>query len=102
MKQKKDDDRIIYQSLAMIMQFGLHMIVPICMMSALGIWLDSRLGTSFWTILLFLAGAAAGGQNIYRTVKNMCGDGRSDEAEKTGKDKRGSGSAAGGKEDRNG
>lgn len=58
----------------MIMQFGLNMIVPIGMMSALGVWLDGKLGTSFFTIVLFAAGAAAGGQNIYRMAKSLCGE----------------------------
>lgn len=74
MRRRKDDDRIVYQSLAMIMQFGLNMIVPICMMSALGVWLDGKLGTSFLTIVLFVVGAVAGGQNIYRIARGMCRD----------------------------
>lgn len=74
MKHDREDNRIVYQSLAMIMQFGLNMIVPVCMMSALGIWLDRRFGTSFWTILLFAAGAVAGGQNIYRLARKVCED----------------------------
>lgn len=87
MKKKKDDDRIVYQSLAMIMQFGLNMIVPICMMSALGIWLDRKLETSFLTVVLFAVGAVAGGQNIYRMARRMCRE-EGQEAEKgsAGKD----------------
>lgn len=71
MKRRKDDDRIVYQSLVMITQFGLHMIVPICMMSALGVWLDGKLGTSWLTILFFVLGAVAGAQNVYRIAKRM-------------------------------
>ena len=82
MKRQKDDDRIVYQSLAMIMQFGLNMIVPICLMSALGIWLDRKLDTSFFTIALFAVGAVAGGQNIYRIAKGMCGEAETPAAEK--------------------
>ena len=83
MKQRKGEERIVYQSLAMIMQFGLNMIVPIGMMSALGIWLDGKLGTSFLTIILFILGAVAGGQNIYRMVKRMCVS-QDEETEKAG------------------
>ncbi len=61
------------QSLSMVMQFGLNMIVPICIMTALGVWLDRKLGTSFITIILFVMGAAAGGQNIYRMAKSLYG-----------------------------
>lgn len=71
MKQRKGDDRIVFQSLAMVTQFGLNMIVPICMMSALGVWLDGKLGTSWLTILFFVLGAVAGAQNVYRMAKRM-------------------------------
>ena len=71
MKQRKGDERIVFQSLAMITQFVLNMIVPICMMSALGVWLDGKLGTSWLTILFFVLGAVAGAQNVYRIAKRM-------------------------------
>lgn len=64
-------DRSVYRSIILITQFGINMLVPICMMSALGIWLDSKYHTSFWTILLFFVGAIAGGQNIYRMAKKV-------------------------------
>lgn len=64
-------DKSVYRSLVLISQFGINMLVPICMMSALGIWLDNRYQTSFWTILLFFVGAIAGGQNVYRMAKQV-------------------------------
>lgn len=71
------DNKAVYRSLVLVTQFGINMLVPICMMSALGIWLDRRYGTSFWTILLFFVGAVAGAQNIYRMAKQIyeTGDG---------------------------
>ena len=71
MKKKSKHDKSVLQSLTLISQFGINMLVPICMMSALGIWLDGRYGTSFWTILLFFVGAIAGGQNVYRMAKKV-------------------------------
>ncbi|MBR1478754.1 MAG: AtpZ/AtpI family protein [Lachnospiraceae bacterium] len=50
----------------MILQFSLNMLVPICLMSALGYYLDRKFGTSFVIIIFFFAGAAAGGRNIYK------------------------------------
>lgn len=47
------------------------MLVPICLMSALGIYLDRRFDTSFWMVLLFFVGAVAGGQNVYRMAKQV-------------------------------
>lgn len=73
MKRRKSFDNSVAQALAMVMQFGINMLVPICFMSALGIWLDRKLGTSFWMILLFIVGAVAGGQNVYRMARQVYG-----------------------------
>lgn len=84
MKQPKKNDNSVAQALVMVMQFGINMLVPICLMSALGIWLDKKFGTSFWMILLFFAGALAGGQNVYRMAKQVYGkDGRKPDQERT-------------------
>ena len=64
-------DRKVYRSLVLITQMGINMLVPIGLMSAAGVWLDRRSGTGFWTILLFFAGAVAGGQNVYRMSKQI-------------------------------
>lgn len=72
-ERRKEENRIVMRSLAMVMQFGLNMLVPICMMTALGMWLDRQFGTSFLVIVLFAAGAVAGGQNIYRMAKGLYG-----------------------------
>ncbi len=74
MRQRKDDKKKTMQALALITQLGLIMIVSIGMTSALGIWLDRRLGTSFCTVILFFLGAVAGGQGVYRTVKKIYRD----------------------------
>lgn len=73
MKRRKGIDNSVVQALAMVMQFGINMLVPICLMSALGIWLDRKYGTSFWMIVLFIVGAAAGAQNVYRMAKQIYG-----------------------------
>lgn len=71
MKRKKRYDKSVYRSFILVTQFGVNMLVPICMMTALGIFLDNKLGTSFWVIILFFVGAIAGGQNIYRMSKRI-------------------------------
>lgn len=71
MKRKKSYDKSVYRSLSLVTQFGMNMLVPICMMTALGIFIDNKFGTSFWMILLFFIGAIAGGQNIYRMAKKL-------------------------------
>lgn len=73
MKQRKSNDNSVAQALVMVMQFGINMLVPICLMSALGVWLDKKSDTSFWMIILFFVGALAGGQNVYRMAKQVYG-----------------------------
>ena len=69
-RSKKFDDSV-YRSLVLVTQFGINMLVPIGMLSALGIWLDGWFHTSYWTIVLFFAGAIAGGQNVYRMARSV-------------------------------
>lgn len=82
-RHKRGYDKSVYRSLTMITQFGLNMLVPICAMSALGIYLDQRFGTSFWMVILFFVGAIAGGQNVYRMAKQIYAP-----SEKTGESQR--------------
>lgn len=73
MGYKKSYDKSVYQMLALITQLGIHMLVPILLLSLLGVYLDEKFGTSYWMILLFIVGAAAGGNNVYRTAKRIYG-----------------------------
>ena len=45
MKRDKKDGRKVFQSLALVTQLGLNMIVSIGLACALGVWLDRKLGT---------------------------------------------------------
>lgn len=74
MRQRRDDRKKTFQTLALVTQLGLIMIVAIGMTTALGVWLDRRLGTSFLTVVLFFVGAAGGVQGVYRVVKQIFGD----------------------------
>lgn len=67
MKYKKS----VYQSLVMITQFSIHMLVPIFLCTFLGIYLDKWLDTGFCVIILFFMGALAGFRNIYIYAKQI-------------------------------
>ena len=67
MKYKKE----VYRSLALIMQFGINMIVPILLCTFLGVFLDRLFDTSFITVILFFLGAIAGFRNIYIFAKSI-------------------------------
>lgn len=87
MKHRNDNRRETFQLLTMITQFGLVMLVSIGLTTALGIWLDRKLGTSFLTILLFFVGAVAGGQSVYSMVKKIYRDEDSKDDEVSEKDR---------------
>lgn len=67
MKYKKN----VYQSMAFISQFAIHMLVPIFLCTFVGIYLDEKLHTGFFVILLFFAGALAGFRNIFRLARQV-------------------------------
>lgn len=87
MKHRNDNKRETFQLLTMITQFGLVMLVSIGLTTALGIWLDRKLGTAFLTILLFFVGAVAGGQGVYSMVKKIYRDEDSKDDEVSEKDR---------------
>lgn len=66
-KRRKTDgyDRNVFRMLTMISQFGINMIVPMCMCFFVGYFLDQRLGTSYLSVIGFFIGALAGFRNIY-------------------------------------
>lgn len=63
--------RNVYRCLVLITQFGISMLTPIFLCSFLGIYLDRKLGTQFFMILLFFMGSAAGFRNIWRMAKTI-------------------------------
>lgn len=71
MKKDKPFDKSVYQAFALVTQFGINMLVPILMMTAIGMFLDTMLHTSWISVVLFFVGAVAGGQNVYRMAKSF-------------------------------
>ena len=64
-------NRNVYHALMMISQFGINMLVPICLCSFIGLAIDRKLGTSYWVVILFFIGAAAGFRNVFRFAKKI-------------------------------
>jgi F0F1-type ATP synthase assembly protein I len=76
---KKNNTRKVFQSLMLILQFGLNMIVPIVICTLLGAWLGRRYDIPFITVPLFIIGALAGFTNIFKMARKIYGqDGESD------------------------
>ena len=65
---------LIMRSLTTISQFGINMLVPICMCSAAGYFLDKWLDTGFFMIIFFFVGALAGFRNIYILARKIYED----------------------------
>lgn len=73
------NNRKVFQSLTLILQFGLNMIVPIFMCAMLGVWLGNKFDMDWISVPLFLIGALAGFTNIFKMAKKIYGqDGDSD------------------------
>lgn len=88
-RRRTTDNRKTFQTLALVTQLGLTMVVSIGMTSALGIWLDRRLGTSWITVAMFVLGAVAGVQSVWRMIKKIYGDEEQDkERDSSGEDHR--------------
>ena len=80
------NQRKVFQSLTLILQFGLNMIVPIVMCTLLGAWLGKKYGMPIITVPLFIMGALAGFNNIFKMAKKIYGqgdEGKRDHVEKT-------------------
>ena len=61
MKNNKE----VVQSFAMIMQFGINMLVPILACTLFGAWLGEKLQISWLAIPFFVIGALAGMRNVF-------------------------------------
>lgn len=68
----------VFQSLTLILQFGLNMIVPIVLCMMFGICLGRKYDILWITIPFFVIGALAGFTNIYKMAKKIYGLGRKD------------------------
>lgn len=62
---------MVMNALALVLQLGINMLVPIFLCTFLGIWLSERTGITWLVIPMFFVGALAGGQSIYRLVKKF-------------------------------
>ena len=74
LKHDKPYDKSVYREWVLVTQVSINLLVPICLMTLLGCFLDEKLGTVFITVILFLIGAVAGGQNAYKLIMQSLKD----------------------------
>lgn len=65
---------LIMRSLTAVSQFGINMLVPIGMCSAVGYFIDQWLDTGFFMIIFFFIGALAGFRNIFILARKIYDD----------------------------
>ncbi len=68
---KKDNNKDVWNALTMVLQFGINMIVPICLCTFVGIWLGKKIEAEWIVIPLFFVGALAGFTNIYKLSRRF-------------------------------
>ena len=84
----KKENRNIWQALALGLQFGFNMIVPILICTFFGIWLGDKTGQTWLVVLLFFVGALSGFTSIYKLSKNLLKDDPSDRRRNSGNAKK--------------
>ncbi len=68
MMKKKEKNQVV-ESLALVMQLSISMIVPIVACTLFGVWLGNKLDISWLAIIGFFVGALAGAESVYKLVK---------------------------------
>ena len=61
----------VYQSMVLITQFGINMIVPILLCTGLGVFIYKKTEIGTFIIPLFIMGALAGFRNCYIAAKKI-------------------------------
>lgn len=72
-RNKQKERRDTFRMLSMISQFGINMLVPIFLCFFAGMYIDKKLGTGYWIIILFFFGAIVGFRNVYVFAKRSMG-----------------------------
>jgi len=67
------DNRKVFQTMTLILQFGINMIVPILMCTMFGVWLGKRYDMPIITVPFFIIGALAGFNSVYKMAKKIYG-----------------------------
>ena len=63
--------REVVQSFAMVMQFGINMLVPILACTLFGAWLGEKVNVSWLAIPFFVIGALAGMRNVFLFARRI-------------------------------
>ena len=70
MKNKKS----VFQSLVLVTQFGISMLVPILLCTLIGAYIGEKFSMPIITVPLFIIGALAGFRNVHIMAKKIYQD----------------------------
>lgn len=69
MRDKRNTNKEVMNSLVMVIQFGLNAIVPILVCTIVGAWLGRRFNNHVVAVVFILVGILAAFNGAYRSVK---------------------------------
>lgn len=72
----------VFQSFALVTQFGITMIVPILLCTLIGVYIGEKFSIPIITVPLFIIGALAGFRNVYIMAKKTYEDRKDGNAKK--------------------
>lgn len=72
----------VFQSFALVTQFGITMIVPILLCTLIGVYIGEKFSIPIITVPLFIIGALAGFRNVYVMAKKTYEDRKDGNAKK--------------------
>ena len=75
------NNREVFQSFSMIMQFGINMLVPIFACTLFGAWLGEKVNISWLAVPFFALGALAGMRNVFLFARRIYDPKKKDEDE---------------------
>ena len=73
------NNREVFQSFSMIMQFGINMLVPIFACTLFGAWLGEKVNISWPAVPFFALGALAGMRNVFLFARRIYDPKKKDE-----------------------
>lgn len=73
------NNREVFRSFSMIMQFGINMLVPIFACTLFGAWLGEKVNISWLAVPFFALGALAGMRNVFLFARRIYDPKKKDE-----------------------
>ena len=73
------NNREVFQSFSMLMQFGINCLVPIFACTLFGAWLGEKVNISWLAVPFFALGALAGMRNVFLFARRIYDPKKKDE-----------------------